>query len=277
MRSTLRCAVAVIAMAGGLLTGPTAADADPGVVAVTGSGTMSAVTPAVSTGGVSVSGAINGTLIGGPGIGICSFTGSFSGIESYISGSGSGSFGCGTVGTCGFDYHRVGLQLALQASCSAGWFQAGGLAEPNSVLPTTGYLFQALGAFGSSIDGVVMQGNFAFSPGTVVGVTVGTVLPVPTPIAFSGSMSGVLGGALTTCTLSMSGTGVESQLTGNAALSGVCNGPFFSMSCSLQWTHLATQAFISGFCSWPGGQVIGTGELVVAGPSFTLVGEFTFV
>lgn len=225
--------------------------------------------------GVPVTGTISGTVVGT--FGSCGFSGPFSGFESIVQGQGGGApFGCFPSGPCDFSYQRVVHEIIMQGFCSfgGGTFQVSGFAEPNSAAPTTSYLYQVAGTH-SVFGPIAINGNMAFTPGAPVGVNAGTLLPAPTTVTLSGTITGILGPGLSlaSCGLSMTGVGNESFLTGSSNLTGVCNSPWGPTNCNITWTHIATQVVINGNCSGPlGFQLVGTGEIVIGdGGGYTLV------
>lgn len=223
-----------------------------------------------------VTGTISGTAVGT--FGTCSFSDPFNGMESILQGQGGGSLGCWAP--CSFWYQRVAHEIVMNGAC--GWFgstfQVAGFAEPNSVAPTTSYLFQVTGT-DSFMGPIVIQGNMAFSPGVGVGVDPGTLLQTPTSVSFNGSLTGLLGTTVGTCNLNMFGSGNESITIGQTALSGTCTGPGVSASCNIMWTHLGTQTAVNGTCAGSlGFQVVGLGVIVLgAGGSYSFFGEVTII
>lgn len=243
-------------------------------VLVGGGGMTSASGPSVVTGSTAVSGTISWTIAGTT---LCSGSNPFNGFESLVQGNGGGGpFGC-WPDSCGIFYNRVVHEIVMNVSCAwSGSFQLGGFAEPDSALPTTGFNFQVAGV-SPTWGPVAVNGNISFSPSIGVGVTVdpGTLLPTPTGVTFSGSLTGLLGpGYIGSCTLNMAGGGVESFLLGTGTtLAGTCNGGPISDFCVMNIVHVATQAMINGNCSGPlGFTLVGTGEMLLgSGGGYTLV------
>jgi hypothetical protein len=274
MKRIAQCLFALVLAAGGLVATQQPASALSEAVVLGGGWMDSASGPSLA--GTPVSGSIAGTAVATL-FGTCSLSGTFNGIESIVAGNGGGGFTCGPL-NCGFNYSRVGHEMVLNAGCSGGYnFQAGGFAEPNSVLPTTSYLFQVGGPFNPA--GVIaIQGNLSFSPGAPVGVDLGNLTQNPTVIHFSGTMYGFLGGFIPSCSLNLNGSGNESFALGQATLFGTCSGPGFVDNCVINWAHVGTQAILTGNCSGPlGFTLAGVGELLLTGSSFTFVGAVTIV
>jgi hypothetical protein len=273
MRRFTRCLVALAIGATGLFAMQQPASAVAAAAVVGGGYMASASGPSLT--GTAVSGTISGTAVG-TSFGACTMSGSFNGVESLVAGYGYGTFSCAFP--CSFTYNRVGHEMVMNGACGSMSFSAGGFAEPNSVLPTTSYLFQLAG--NESPPGVIaLQGNLSFSPGAPIGVDPGNVTQVNTTINFSGTMYGTFNGAIPSCSFNFNGTGFESFALGSAAFNGTCSGPGFSDPCNIQWTHVATHTFLTGNCFGfvLNGTVIGTGELVLTGNTFSFVGEVNII
>lgn len=279
MKRLMRCFVAVVIGAAGLI-GAHQQPAGAAAQAVLVGGGWMANASGPSTTGSPVSGTISWTIVGT--FGSCGGSTSFNGIESIIQGQGGGGpFGC-WPDSCGIAYQRVVHEIVMNVHCSwTGTFQLAGFAEPDSALPTTGFNFQVAGV--STVWGAMaVNGNMSFTPGIGVGVDPGTLLPTGTPITFTGSLTGVFTaiGYIGSCNLTMTGAGNESFLLGTGTtLFGTCTGPFFTESCVLNLVRLATHTMITGNCSGLFGVTLfGMGELLLgAGGGYTLVAEITVI
>jgi hypothetical protein len=275
MRRFTRCLAALAFATAGLF----AAQQQPaGAVAqavVIGGGSMGGASgPGLTS--TAVSGTVSGTIVS-TAFGNCTFASDpFVGQESLIAGNGGGTM-CG--GFCNFAYQRVVHEIAINGVCS-GYsvsFQAGGFAEPSSFLPTTSYLFQVTGIT-TPAGSITIEGSLSFSPGTVVGVDPGNVTQASTGVNFAGTMTGLLGGAIGTCSFNMTGGGNESLLLGQSSVGGPCNGPGIYDTCFVNWTHVGAQTVLNGGCGGNFGfTLVGVGELVMSGHNFTFVGEVTII
>lgn len=270
MKRVLRGLVALVCAAAVLTVGHSPAGA-LAAGAMEGGGWMgSASGPGLAT--TAVSGSVSGTLVT-TAFGTCTFTADpFNGQESLIQGQGVGTL-CN--GFCQFAYSRVDVELAINGICGGSvTFTIGGTMEPTSVLPTTSFLFEAVGV-SSPPGAAAIEGSLAFTPGGALGVDAGTISGSSTSVTFSGGMIGFLNGVVGSCSFWFSGTGNEGWVTGSSSMAGTCNGPGVSDSCSMSWSHVGIETAMSGVCSGSlGFSFSSVGELVMTGNSFTYAGGF---
>lgn len=273
MKRLTRFAAALAVVAGGLWAGQAPASAVAQAAVLGGGWLDDASGPGTST--AAVTGTISGTMVGT--FGTCSFSVDFVGQESLVQGQGSSIDPIGCWVPCLLHYQRLAHEIVMQGPCGwGGSFQAGGFVEPTSALPTNTYLFQVAGTHPSGP--IAIQGNIAFTPGAPIGVDPGDPLPVPTGVHFSGTMTGVIGNTVGSCSFAFDGFGFEGVLTGQSVMSGPCNGSVGWSDCDVAWVRVGTHTMLTGSCAGAlGGTLIGMGELILTGSSFTFVGEITVI
>ena len=254
MKKTLAILVLLLAAALPVLSAPPAqADRSVANAVVEGSGTISpglgtSTTPTAQT--VTFGGTATGIFNGTPGSCTISFTGT--GVDTPASASGSGSASCSGTGisiSCQVSYQRIGADVTVSGTCTgtvhgtlSGAFQF----VPTSVNPTTSYrLAGEVNVVHTALASAVVEGSGTISPGIGTSTT-----PTAQSVTFGGTATGHFNGTPGSCTISFTGTSVDTPATASGSGTATCSGTGISISCQVfTYQRIGLVVTVSGACT----------------------------